>query len=363
MVAFKDLYNFSNDEITGENWQTLSRRITKAYQREDWYDFVMRKRLNIEVAFLDAFWEPGYLDRDGLFVPGPGMDPFVWVRSGRHFTANAPSVFSPSGWWPASPIDDIRKKWGVGFETLDEYLALIDLALSKVRDNGGHAIKLRVAYNRDLQVSKVSRTEAEAIFCKTEEDLTAEDAKHFEDYAIRTVIEKATELNFPVQLHTGMHGIPGNPPQRGNPLQLVNLLMEYPRTKFILFHASYPFVGEMASLVKSFPNAYLDICWMPWLLDVNLTRYLKEWLAVLPCSKMMVSGDAETVERAYSAFVFAKRCFAEALADYVEEGLYSKETAARIAEKVFRKNAQAVYSIPESAKVEKIRQSARRLSQ
>jgi predicted TIM-barrel fold metal-dependent hydrolase len=101
----------------------------------------------------------------------------------------------------------------------------------------------------------------------------------------------------------------------------------------------------MTSLVKSYPNAYLDMCWLPWLLYENLTKYLSEWLSVLPCNKIMVSGDAECVERAYSAFFFAKKCFAHVLSDHIEKGYYSKKTAIDIAKKIFRKNAQNVYNM------------------
>lgn len=346
MVAFRDLYGFKDNEITEKNWEILNKNILESYQREDWYDFVLKNKLNIEVAFLDAFWDPGYIEVDKkYFLPAPGMDPFVFVRSGKHFAANAPSSFSPKDWWPSNPLDDIMNKWKLAFETLNDYINIIDFAFRKIKEYGGYAIKLRIAYNRDLTIDNVQKSEAEKIFNKKEDDITAQDAKKIEDFIVRIIIEKSTEYNFPVQLHTGMHGIPGNPPQRGNPYQLINLLNEYPKTKFILFHGSYPFIAEMTSLVKSYPNAYLDICWLPWLLYENLKKYLSEWLSVLPCNKIMISGDAECVERCYSALFFAKKCFAEVLSDHVERGYYSKNTAIKIANKLFRENPQTVYNM------------------
>jgi predicted TIM-barrel fold metal-dependent hydrolase len=159
------------------------------------------------------------------------------------------------------------------------------------------------------------------------------------------IIQTATENDVPIQLHSGLFGNCGNDPQKGNPLQLINIFSEYSGTKFILFHGSYPFSSEMAAVVRGFPNVFLDICWTPWMLHNNLQKYLSEWLALIPCNKILVGGDSECIERVYAAMITAKKCVAEVLADYVQRGTYSKRMAMTVARKMFRENAQAVYGL------------------
>lgn len=347
MSAYRDLYDFQDREITEENWEKLSHKISEAYQRKDWYEFVLKKKLNIEKILVDVLEDPGSLEMPGsldLFIPTLAMDPFLRVRSNKFYCGD--SVFNPGGgWFPSDPLGNLLEKWGVFFETFDEYLKLIDLAFEKLRGKKGAAIKFRFAYVRDMTISQVVKSQAEKIFYMDEEEITRQQAKQLEDYIVGVIIRKAIENNFPIQVHTGAPGDMGNFPQRGNPLQLTNLFLEYPRAKFILFHGSYPWTGEMAVLVKGYPNVYLDICWLPWLLHDTLKKYLSEWLVLIPSNKIMVAGDCETVERCYSAMSVAKNCFAQVLADYIEDGYYTKRMAINIAKKVFRENCQNIYHV------------------
>jgi len=344
MVAYRDLFKFEDREITSNNWEHLSNLITKAYKRDDLYELVFQK-LNISRVLVDVIEDPGSLDmpsQSNVYIPTLAIDPFIFVRSQKFFIANPP--FSPR-WFNSNPLTSLMKRWEVSYGTFEEYIALIDFAFEKLKNVGGVAIKFRFSYFRDMNVQAVSKSEAKKIFNFKEEDLTKEQVKRLEDYLIRTIIKKATDNNIPIQVHTGAFGNCGNDPRKGHPFQLINLFTEFTKTKFIIFHGSYPFTGEMVSLVKGFPNVYLDMCWPPWLLYNNFQKYLSEWLSVIPCNKIVLGGDTECIERLYSAFSVAKGCIAEVLYDYIERDIYSKNMALNVAKKILRENAKEIYRV------------------
>ncbi len=344
MRAYKDLFKFEDREITDNNWERLSNLITKAYQKDDLYDFVFQK-LNISRVLMDVIEDPGSFDmpnNSNVFIPTLAIDPLIFVRSQKFYIANPP--FNPQ-WFNADPLKNLVKKWKVFYNTFEEYISLIDFAFEKLQKVRGVAIKFRFSYFRDMDVQMTSRSEAKRIFNLKEEDLTKEQVKRLEDFLIRIIIEKATDNNIPIQVHTGSFGNCGNDPRKGHPFQLINLFTEFHKTKFILFHGSYPFTGEMVSLVKAFPNVYVDICWTPWLLYNNLQKYLSEWLAVIPSNKILLGGDSEVIERLYASFSVAKDCIAEVLSDYIERDVYTKKMALTVARKLLKENAQKIYKI------------------
>jgi predicted TIM-barrel fold metal-dependent hydrolase len=347
MTAYRDLYGFKDKEITKDNWQELSAKLTETYQKKDWYEIVLRKKLNIDKILIDVVESPGSLDIPGspdLFVPSLAMDPFLFVKSEKFYSGF--SIFNPGGgWFPSDPCGRLLRSWGVYYETFEDYISLIDLAYQKLRAAGGVAIKLRFAYRRDMKIDKVSKQEAEKVFNMDEEDITRTEATKLENYICRTIIQKAMENDIAVQVHTGFLGDMGNTHEHGNPLQLNNLFQEYAKARFVLFHGGYPWAGETCALLKGFPNVYADLCFMPWLMHNTLKNYLSEILTLVSNNKIMIGGDCETVERCYSAMTCAKDCMASVLADFVQEDTFNKEMAVKVAKRVFRENGLFVYRI------------------
>jgi hypothetical protein len=343
MNTYRDLYGFEHDEITDDNWKELSERISQAYDHDDFYEKIFKK-LNVKVALLDPFWDPGYVaPPESLFVPAPGMDPFIFVRSGKTRVTN-PGGFNDN-WWRENPLLDVLKKWGVYFETFDEYMDIIDHAFERLQKNNGVGIKLRIGYSRPLKVDNVSKVTAEGIFNKSEDELTPEEVKQLEDFLIRRIIIRAIEYNFPIQIHTGLQGNLGGYTHYSDPLLLTNLFRDYPQAKFVIFHGSFPWASEAGVIVKGYPNVYLELCWLSWLLEDSAKKYLHEWLGLVPINKIVVGGDSETIDRAYTALKLSKKLVADVLAEKVVTGYYSREIALHCIKKIFDENPRDIYGI------------------
>src|SRR2546422_6432889 len=49
-----------------------------------------------------------------------------------------------------------------------------------------------------------------------------------------------------------------------SPMLLVDLIEANPKTKFILFHGGYPWIGETGAIAMKYPNhVWIDSCWLP----------------------------------------------------------------------------------------------------
>ena len=130
-------------------------------------------------------------------------------------------------------------------------------------------------------------------------------------------------------------------------LHLVNLLIEYREARFDLFHAAYPFQGELAALVKNFPNAYADLCWVhvisPWV----ARQTLHEWIEVLPANKIFgFGGDYIFVEGSYAHARMARSHVAQVLVEKVEAGYLTEAEAVRLAHQLLHDNAVQFFRLP-----------------
>jgi predicted TIM-barrel fold metal-dependent hydrolase len=162
---------------------------------------------------------------------------------------------------------------------------------------------------------------------------------YFEDFIMWRLVELSARYDLPFQIHTGHGRIQGS-----NPMNLVDLIEANPRTKFILFHGGFPWVGETGIiLMRHGSHVWLDSVWMPTLSYATAKRAFHEWLDVMPSSRIMWGGDANHGEGIYGATEMTRRCLAEVLAERVDSGDLREEHALTIGRQVLRDNALALF--------------------
>jgi hypothetical protein len=339
--ALKDLYGLEGNVISEENWREVSERVEVAYERENWYDYVLRRRANFKVSFLDTFWSVEKFSFDpSLFIPVLRSNPLIL---GRAFVSQY-----PKGKVVHTTVEKLARKWGVSIKDFESYLTLIDLAIGKYKNNGAPAIKIGTAYERSLFFQKVSRDEAARLYSTDPTGLSSDDRRKLQDFMARYVIQKATEKDLPVQIHTGILARNGNILANSNPEKLNTLLLDYPDTKFVLLHFSFPYVRQVFSLAKMFPHVFLDFCWVPMLSMKAATQTLDEFFDLVPYNKLMWGGDSYRVEEAYAGACLAREVMATVLAGRINKGDMDFSLAMRISQAIFRDNAWDVYRLSDN---------------
>ncbi len=81
---------------------------------------------------------------------------------------------------------------------------------------------------------------------------------------LRTIYAKAEAYGVPVTIHTGTSIFPGARNKFGNPIDIDDVAIDFPRLKILIAHGGRPlYMEEAFFLVRRFPNVYLEVSGIP----------------------------------------------------------------------------------------------------
>ncbi|UCE99943.1 MAG: amidohydrolase family protein, partial [Planctomycetota bacterium] len=245
---------------------------------------------------------------------------------------------------------------GIKVSSLSDWHKVIDWWFNKY---GKYAVAVKSlnAYARDINYEKVPAENVEAIFKKrlNEEELSSEEQKALEDHLFWYAVDKATEHNLPVKLHTGYYAGTGYMPLSrllNNPGSATALCRLSPETKFVFMHICYPYYEEMISIAKHYPNAYIDMCWA-WLMNpIAAKDFLKKFLVTAPANKVLTfGGDYVIVEPVLGHATIAREGIALAVSELVEEKWLSLDDALEVVDPIMHGNARQIFNLTEKEKL------------
>jgi hypothetical protein len=328
LPAFKDLYGVDFDRLSDADARRLNERIYKNYLDQRWLYHVVTERANIELMFNDPYWARLDFRTDYRF----GVLVFNVTTLVRGFH---PSEFKA----PADDPYQFAKKKKLPVKTLDDYLTVLDRLFQEAKGRGAVCLKTTLAYQRTLRFANVPKEKAAKVFGRKRADLSAKEVKDFEDFIMWRLAGLSARHNLPFQIHTGHGRLQGS-----SPMKLLNLIEANPRTKFILFHGGYPWVGETGAIVmRHGAHVWIDSCWLPTLSYTMAKRAYHEWLEAVPSNRIMWGADCNHAEGIYGATAFTRRCLAEVLAEKVDRGDLTEEHALRIGKQILRDNALELF--------------------
>jgi predicted TIM-barrel fold metal-dependent hydrolase len=244
---------------------------------------------------------------------------------------------------------------GVSISTLAGLKRAAERSFEQNLAAGMRAIKIALAYYRDLRFEEASHADAERDFERLMQG-SADQPEGFrpafvrpfrrlEDHMFHHVIRMAESHTIPVQIHTGAFAGTGGVITNSNPTHLVNTFLLYPRVRFDIFHLSFPYQQELGVLAKSFPNVYADFCWAHVLSPVTARRALDEYLETVPLNKLFAfGGDYKHVELTYAHAKIARQNVARVLAWKIQDGFCTEREAREIAQMILYENAARFFS-------------------
>ena len=323
MRGLKAIHGFEDDLITDSNWKLLNDRIQSAYADPEWTTKVLREKTHVQWAIDDV---DGFNMDRSLFLPSLKFD--YLLRGGT-----------------VSGRKQIQQMDGANIRSFSGYLDFLDHRIAEFKRLGAVALKTVTPYYRGLKYDEVSKPRAQGAFSRSGKPTPAAQ-KTVEDFAFHFIVQKAVELDLPIQIHTGLLAWNTTYLPHCNPVDLNPLFLRYPACRFILFHGGYPYADELGVLAKTFPNVYLDLCWLPWISPQIAKHYLSLWLDLVPINKFMWGGDAHRAECVHGHWLLAQKVVIDVLSEKVSEGAFSGETAVSIARGVFGDNARRIFEIP-----------------
>jgi uncharacterized protein len=228
--------------------------------------------------------------------------------------------------------------------SLDEYLALVDRILEIFKSKGLVTLKNTLAYSRTLYFEDVSFDEANKIYDQ-KEPLDATGRKKLEDFVFHHIVQQSIKLQVPIQIHTGYLAGNNTRLDNGQPMKLLNILMKYPKAKFVLFHGGFPWTNDYVALGKNFTNVWLDIVWLPQISKTEAMRTFNEMLDCVPYNKYLWGGDVQRIDDVAGSLELAKVVVATVLAERVDKGWMTQEMAMEVATAIFRDNGIELYKL------------------
>ncbi len=235
-------------------------------------------------------------------------------------------------------VQEIAGTVGKTVSSLDEYLEICREIFEAYKRFGIVAFKNAIAYIRTLKYDAPDKAKAEKVFdtimskskCGID---SADELKPLSDYLFHEAIRTAGDMDLPVQIHTGHLAAMRNDIVRANAIGLTKIIDTYRDVRFDLFHANWPYSGEILFLAKNYPNVAIDFCWANILDPVYCQNMFKQILCSVPHGKIHGYGSdfSGFADRAWAHASIARDNIAISLADMVETEYITPAQAKQIA--------------------------------
>ncbi len=222
--------------------------------------------------------------------------------------------------------------------SLDQYVHACRTIFEGFKKYGAIAFKDQTAYERTLEFDNPTRAEAEKVFNWMMEDPRRsisypDGAKPLEDYLFHEFMRMAQEMDLPVQLHTGHMAWVYNDIAKTNAVGLTSVLELHRDVRFDLFHANWPYDGEILYLAKNYPNVTIDFCWANIIDPIYCQRMFMQALSCVPHGKIHGYGSdfGGYADSAWSHASIARDNIAIALSQMVEMEYLGVDEAKEVA--------------------------------
>lgn len=320
--ALTRIYGIENP-ISMEQWENTDRALREAYQEKGYDIELMQKDCNYRKVIVDAFWNPGeetvcpeLMERTYRI----NMYLFGYSKTAVDHNGNNPFV---------------KNDW-MGIAFFDQYLLEMEYEIKKRAEAGFVALKSALAYDIGLDFRPVSRERAEKAFLNSH--ATEEEIRDFQNYVFYEICRLAAKYDLPLQCHTGLGRL-----DKTSARYMTKVIMDNPKTKFVLFHGSYPWMDDLCALAFSMQNVYIDFCWLPTISTSAAERMLEEVIEIGDITQIAWGCDTWISEDSLAALLAMRHAASWTLAKKVEEGYLELEGAKDILRKLFYENAERLY--------------------
>jgi uncharacterized protein len=311
------------------------------------YDYFLREQAHTKWVMKD--W---YESSSGEVKPGEALYPnyyrFTWRGDGYYYIVDR------------GPIRELEGNTR-SISTLEQLVDALHASIDSFRQRAPMAaIKVGMAYERDLAVGNPTRHEAELAFNRINNPVAvyqdghqqhsgavnAAEGRALGDYLLHKVLEKAQDEDVPVQIHTGYLAGHWGALAGTRAMHLLPIFNRYRRVRFDIFHGSWPWMSELGAIAKNYPNVYPDLCWAWTMNPAESERALSEWLDAIPFNKIFGYG-ADTgwpwCDVGYS--LQARLGIARVLEQKIQAGYFSHATAEEVASALLLRNGEEFYHL------------------
>lgn len=254
----------------------------------------------------------------------------------------------------------LEQATGQEIYSLKTYLDALDSLLEDYVDRGLVGIKWHVwSYLRDMKFGLASEIDAAKALDKilqmparggsgASTAVGFDEMRPFQDFIQNHLVQRAIELDIPVQIHAAALGASYGGPLNGNPTALVELFLRYPQARFDILHAGFPWTRELGAITHIFANVYINMAWFNILSPLSYKEFLRDWLRGIPINKIHAYGaDQFSMPLTCAVAKTVRDLVTEVLADLVAVGEMTEDDALFVADCILRKNAWENWKLEE----------------
>ncbi|MFC1737012.1 amidohydrolase family protein [Candidatus Hydrogenedentota bacterium] len=262
-----------------------------------------------------------------------------------------------------------ERQWKRSIHSVSELVTGLNESISSCLATGKvTCFKIGIPYVRSLAFTEPSLHEAEVAFGRMmnvttgttidrgaplggvvqQSRVSAEELRPLQDYLVHEYVRRAETEDVAVQVHTGY--LAGNYSNLCNirTMEMVPFIMRYPRVRFDLFHAGWPYTEEHAVIGKEFPNVWLNLCWAWAMNPVTAENALDSWLASVPHKKIFgYGGDTGSPICEYGFAQQARIGIGRVLEKWIDRGDMTIKDAKEVATDIMLRNGCRFHNLPE----------------
>jgi hypothetical protein len=235
----------------------------------------------------------------------------------------------------------------------EAWLASFDAIFQRSLDAGAVGFKSGLAYNRHIEYSDPSKDVAARIFHSGLLSALPAEKVTYQDFMMNRLCQLCAEAGVPLQIHTGLQAGIGHRLEDARPTLLTSLFRRHSTLRFDLFHGGYPWTVHAGLVAKSFPNVYVNGCWLHHISPSAYRAALTSWIETVPASKIFAwGGDHNVLELSYGSLLMAKDLIVDVLADLVARDYFDVDVALDVAKRILHDNGLSFWGL-DTAPVEK----------
>ena len=224
----------------------------------------------------------------------------------------------------------------IDFKTAEErYYHALDTELEQDKIIG---LKSIIGYRTGLEIRPRNRS-----------DLIGGQAgeKAFRDFFLVSTLRRVASRSLPVQIHASF-GESHVDIRKNHPgmLKYVFEQKDLCTLPLVLVHGGYPRSFEAGFLASVYPNVYVDVSEMVPFAPLGAKQGIMDILNMCPINKILYGSDGFVIpEIHWLGARMIRRIMAAILSELIEDGLFDRDDALRVAQKIFADNAKTLYGI------------------
>jgi len=311
---------FDADDITADNYVEISERI-QAHNTKGLYDRVLKQACGIKTCLTQC----GRLVKENQDILTPVLPLLRWADVSN-----------------AEQVTGLSAELDMQVSNLDDYCDLIRAGLADLKAKGAVGFKMTAEALKGPDRAAACGLFDRMMAGHQEMDLTA-----LRTFLIHETIEACGELDLPVAVHCGIEWTNWNDFTQAHPRYMIPVILAHRNTRFDLYHAGIPWIREIGIIGKSYPNVWLNLCWVYVISQKLAMSALDEWLDLVPYNKILgFGGDyIKPVEKVYGHIEMAREDIAKVLATRVADGCFGEDEALKIARAWLFDNANELYRL------------------